>query len=49
VLMKEELGRPWLEPRLFRIGASSLLGDLERQLEYHAIGRYSAAHHHGLA
>src|SRR6516225_7685662 len=35
VLMKEELGRPWLEPALFRFGASSLLGDIERQLEHH--------------
>lgn len=48
VLMKEELGRPWLEPNLFRIGASSLLGDLERQLEFHATGRYSAAFHHAI-
>jgi deoxyribose-phosphate aldolase len=46
VLMKEELGRPWLEPELFRIGASSLLGDIERQLEHHVTGRYSAAHRH---
>ncbi|MDQ6683579.1 MAG: deoxyribose-phosphate aldolase [Pseudomonadota bacterium] len=48
VLMKEELGRPWLEPELFRIGASSLLADIERQLEHHATGRYSAFHRHGL-
>lgn len=45
-LMKEELGRPWLEPRLFRIGASSLLGDIERQLEHHVTGRYSASRRH---
>jgi deoxyribose-phosphate aldolase len=45
-LMKEELGRPWLEPDLFRIGASSLLGDIERQLEHNATGRYSANHRH---
>ena len=45
-LMKEELGRPWLEPALFRIGASSLLGDIERQLEHHATGRYSANFRH---
>ena len=46
VLMKEELGRPWLEPALFRFGASSLLGDIERQLEHHVSGRYSAAFRH---
>lgn len=46
VLMKEELGRAWLEPELFRVGASSLLADIERQLEHHVTGRYSAFHHH---
>ena len=46
VLMKEELGRPWLEPTLFRIGASTLLADVERQLEHHVTGRYSAFHRH---
>lgn len=45
-LIKEELGRAWLEPELFRFGASSLLGDLERQLEYHATGGYSASYRH---
>lgn len=49
VLMKEELGRPWLEPALFRIGASSLLADIERQLEHHVSGRYSAFNRHPLA
>lgn len=49
VLMKEELGRPWLEPDLFRIGASSLLADIERQLEHHVTGRYSAFNRHGMA
>ena len=44
VMMKEELGREWLEPNLFRIGASSLLTDIERQLEHFVTGRYSAAH-----
>jgi len=44
-LMKEELGRDWLEPELFRFGASSLLGDIERQLEHNATGRYAAANH----
>jgi deoxyribose-phosphate aldolase len=48
-LMKEELGRRWLEPDLFRIGASSLLGDIERQLEHFVTGRYAAATHHALA
>ncbi len=48
-LMKEELGRPWLEPALFRLGTSSMLGDIERQLSYHANGRYSAGYRHALA
>jgi len=43
-LIKEELGDEWLCPRLFRIGASGLLGDLERQLFHHVTGRYAAAH-----
>ena len=39
ILMKEELGRAWLEPELFRFrGASSMLGDIERQLEHHLTG-----------
>jgi deoxyribose-phosphate aldolase len=45
-LMKEELGDAWLRPNLFRIGASGLLTDIERQLWHTATGRYSAAHHH---
>ena len=45
-LMKEELGREWLEPHLFRIGASSLLTDIERQLEHYVTGSYSASHRH---
>jgi deoxyribose-phosphate aldolase len=49
ILMKEELGRRWLEPDLFRIGASSLLADIERQLEHHVTGRYAALTHHALA
>ena len=44
IMMKEELGREWMEPNLFRFGASSLLTDIERQLEHHTTGRYSAAH-----
>ncbi|MEQ8964412.1 MAG: deoxyribose-phosphate aldolase [Azospirillaceae bacterium] len=49
ILMKEEAGRPWLEPALFRFGASSLVGDIERQLEHHVTGRYSAGWRHPLA
>ncbi len=48
VLMKEELGLPWLQPDLFRFGASSLLGDIERQLEHHITGRYSANYRHAM-
>ena len=48
ILMKEELGRRWLEPDLFRIGASSLLTDIERQLEHYVTGHYSAAHRHAM-
>jgi deoxyribose-phosphate aldolase len=49
ILMKEELAPEWLKPDLFRIGASSLLGDIERQLEHNVTGRYSAAHRHAMA
>ena len=49
ILMNEECGRPWLEPDLFRIGASSMLADIERQLEHFITGRYSALSHHALA
>lgn len=45
-LMKEELGNDWLTPDLFRIGASSLLADIERQLEHHVEGAYSAFNRH---
>jgi deoxyribose-phosphate aldolase len=48
-LMKEELGRDWVEPELFRFGASTLLTDIERQLELYVTGRYSAAHRHPMA
>ena len=48
-LMKDELGDDWMQPELFRIGASSLLGDLERQIEFHLTGRYSAARRHAMA
>ena len=45
-LMKEELGDRWLQPDLFRFGASSLLNDIERQLEHHVTGTYSAGYRH---
>jgi deoxyribose-phosphate aldolase len=48
-LMKEELGDRWLQPDLFRFGASSLLGDIERQLEHHVTGAYSAGYRHPVA
>ena len=47
-LMKDELGDRWLKPDLFRFGASSLLGDIERQLEHHVTGRYSAGFRHAI-
>jgi len=43
-LMKDELGDSWLRPALFRIGASALLTDIERQLEHFLTGRYAASH-----
>lgn len=46
ILMKEELGGPWLAPERFRLGASTLLGDIERQLDHHVTGAYSAAFRH---
>ena len=46
VLVKEELGDRWLRPDLFRFGASSLLTDVERQLEHFVTGRYSAGYRH---
>jgi deoxyribose-phosphate aldolase len=49
ILMKEELGVGWLHPARFRFGASSLLADIERQIEHHVTGRYSASHRHPLA
>jgi deoxyribose-phosphate aldolase len=49
ILMKEELGREWLEPSLFRFGASGLLTDIERQLEHFATGAYSASYRHPTA
>lgn len=48
-MMKEELGLSWMRAELFRFGASSLLGDIERQLDHHATGRYSAEYRHPIA
>ncbi|MBB6048616.1 deoxyribose-phosphate aldolase [Armatimonas rosea] len=49
ILMKEELGVAWTKPDRYRIGASSLLSDIERQLEHHVTGRYSAYNRHPMA
>lgn len=49
VLVKEELGNDWLNPHLFRIGASSLLADIERQIYHHVTGQYAAFHELPLA
>src|SRR5467141_683189 len=48
-LMKEELGVSWLNAELFRFGVSSMLADIQRQLEHHATGRYSADYRHPIA
>jgi deoxyribose-phosphate aldolase len=48
-LMREELGKEWLEPHLFRFGASALLTDIERQLEHFVTGRYAAAYRQPMA
>src|SRR5579864_769966 len=48
-MMKEELGPSWMQAELFRFGASGLLGDIERQLEHHVTGRYSAEYRHPIA
>ena len=47
-MIKDELGTRWLQPDLFRFGASSLLGDIERQLEHHVTGGYSAGWRHAI-
>ena len=47
-MIKDELGDRWLKPDLFRFGASSLLGDIERQLEHHVTGGYSAGWRHAI-
>ena len=48
ILMKEELGDEWMQPNLFRIGASALLNDIERQLEHFAYGRYASMQYQAL-
>jgi deoxyribose-phosphate aldolase len=48
-LMMEEMGRDWLRPDLFRLGASSMLADIERQLEHFVTGRYASSSRHALA
>lgn len=48
-MMKEELGNSWMQASMFRFGASGLLGDIERQLEHHVTGRYSAHYRHPIA
>ena len=49
ILIKEELGSIWLNPSLFRLGASSLLSDIERQIEHFITGQYSSFNRHGIA
>ncbi|MEZ5779039.1 MAG: deoxyribose-phosphate aldolase [Paracoccaceae bacterium] len=49
ILMKEELGDDWLRPDLLRLGASSMLADIERQLDHHVTGRYAASSRHAIA
>ena len=49
VMLNEVLGEEWMNNEWFRFGASSLLTDIERQLEHHLTGRYSAAHRHAMA
>ena len=49
ILIKEELGSKWLSPSLFRLGASSLLSDIERQIEHFSTGQYSSFNRHGIA
>jgi deoxyribose-phosphate aldolase len=48
-LMKEELGKAWTEPDLFRIGASSLLASIEQRLDHLLTGAAPAPHRHTLA
>ena len=43
VIVKETLGDAWLDPDLFRFGASALLNDVLMQLEKERTGNYQAA------
>ncbi|HEX8394995.1 MAG TPA: deoxyribose-phosphate aldolase [Longimicrobium sp.] len=49
LMMKEELGPDYVKPELFRFGASSLLNDIERQLDHHVNGRYAASYRQPMA
>jgi len=49
LMIKDELGAGWLTPGLFRFGASTLLTDIERQLEFHLTGRYAPTYRQPLA
>lgn len=44
-MMMEELGPDWTYSNLFRIGASSLLVDVERQLYHGVTGHYAGKHY----
>jgi deoxyribose-phosphate aldolase len=42
VMVKETLGDAWLQPDLFRLGASSLLNDILMQIERLESGAYQS-------
>jgi len=42
ILMKEELGSAWMSSQLLRLGASTLLADIERQLDHFVTQRYAS-------
>jgi deoxyribose-phosphate aldolase len=44
VMVKETLGDDWLNPNLFRFGASSLTNDVLRQIRKQQTGSYSATY-----
>lgn len=41
-LIKETVGESWLTPKLFRVGASTLLDDIARQLHHLDTGQYES-------
>lgn len=43
VMLRETLGDSWLNPHLYRFGASSLLDDLGRQIQRSGTGRYAGS------